>query len=286
MIVKRARLWPDSATILERSKYVFFQQWAELLRVKRTAMHDLDPTVIHDLRIVSRRFRAVLELFYPLVPKGSKTELRKNVRKLTRALAKLQNMDEAHTFFKLQEPMTLSLCRRITELRSTEEGNCLKALKGFYHNHLDREVHKMANGINEHSITKRNSISILAYFSDISIRQYMPIHQHLAGATLPEHQTTRRALRIAIKKWHHFFEIIAPILDCDYSKILAQLQEYQTLLERLNSITEFEELVRNVKLLPNERKYADTMLLEEENRLLKTFAELIERKPLAYTFLI
>src|ERR1035437_3204417 len=127
-----ARLWPDSATILERSRGVFFAQWEELLRLRRVVMKTSDQDDIHDLRVASRRVRAALELFYPFAPKGSKTELRKNIRKLTRILGGLRNIDEALLFFKSRAKTDISadkkLFNALSELRSGELKRIEKAL--------------------------------------------------------------------------------------------------------------------------------------------------------------
>ena len=280
------RLWPDSPTILERSKSVFLLHWNELLRLKREAMNCTTPTVVHELSHALYRFRAALELFYPLIPQDCKTELRQNIRKLTSALGKLRTYDEAAAFFESKEALTGPVCRRITELYAFEVEACTKALKGFYHNHFDREVRKMIGGINEASIIKRSSISLLAFFSDNSIRMFLPIHQNLSGVCLPVNRPSRQVLCTAIKKWHFFFEIIAPILERDYSKIIMQLTEYQLLLEKLTMITDFESLILDLKMLPTERAHQKVMLREEEQHLLTLLANLIEQKPLAYTFLI
>lgn len=287
---KPARLWPDSATILERSRGVFFAQWQELLRLRRVAMKTSDQDDIHDLRVASRRVRAALELFYPFAPKGSKTELRKNIRNLTRILGGLRNIDEALLFFKSRAITAISadkkLFNSLSELRSRELKRIEKALKAFDHRNLDRIVREIVSGLNEDSTTERNSISILAYFSEFSIRQYLPIHQLLAGSTAPEHRASRHALRIAIKKWRYFFEIIAQILDRDYTHILDLLKEYQSFLGRMNDIAVFEVLLGNLELPSNEREFVKKTLLAEDALLLEGFTELIERKPLAYAFLI
>jgi len=287
---KPARLWPDSATILERSRGVFFAQWEELLRLRRAVMKTSDIDDIHDLRVASRRFRAVLELFYPFVPKGPKTELRKSIRTLTRILGGLRNIDEALIFFQARVqadvPADTALLRALSRLRPGELKRIGKALKAFDHRHLDRMVRKMVAGVNEASITERNSISLLAYFSDVSIRQYLPIHRLLAVSTVPEHHASRHALRIAIKKWRYFFETIALILDRDYTPLLELLKEYQSLLGRMNDMAEFELLLGAMKLPPDQLEHATAILKAEDALLLESFTELIERKPLVYTFLI
>ncbi len=280
------RLWPDSQTILERSKNIFLLHWNELLRLKREAMNSTSPSVVNDLGNALYRFRAALELFYPLISQDSKAELRKSIRKLTHALGRLHHIDKTLVFCESHEPIIGSVCRIISKLHDTENEACTKVLKGFYHNHFNREIQKMIGGINEESIVKRNSISLLAYFSDSSIRMFLPIHQNLSGVCLPVNRASRETLCGAIKKWRYFFEIVALILERDYSKIIIQLTEYQSLLVQLNDVVEFELLIRGFKILPNERAYHEVMFREEEHRLLTQLAELIERKPLSYTFLI
>jgi len=287
---KPARLWPDSATILERFRSVCFAQWEELLRLRRAVIKTSDLDDIHDLRVASRRFRAALELMYPIAPKGSKAELRKSVRKLTRILGGLRNIDEAQIFFlsRVQTDITAdsTLSHKLSDLRAMELKRIEKALKSFDHRNLDRMVREMVAEINEETINERTGISMLAYFSDVSIERFMPIHQLLAVSTIPEHREPRHALRIAIKKLRYFLEIIAAVLDRDYTVCLELLKEYQSILGRMNDIAEFELLLGKLKLPADERAFLASTLLAEDSALLENFTELTEQKPLAYTFII
>jgi len=285
-----ALLPPDPATILERSRGVIFAQWEELLRLRRAVMKTSDPDDIHDLRVASRRLRAALELFCPFAPKESITGLRKSIRKLTRILGGLRNVDEAQLFFQSRTPPDISadnkLFHMLSESRTKELKRIGKALKAFDHHDLDRLVREMVAGLNEDCVTGRNRCSLLAYFSDVSIRLYLPIQQMLAVSTAPGQRASRHALRITIKKWRYFIEIIAQLLDRDYAHILEQLKEYQSILGRMNDIVEFELLLHNLDLTPDTREYVEATLQAEDALLLMNLAELIERKPLAYTFLI
>ena len=290
MTLNPTRLWPDSATIIERSRGVFVDQWGELLRLRRFVIKTSNRDDIHDLRVASRRFRAALDLFYPFVPKGSKTELRKSVRAFTRILGDLCTIDKALRFFQSRITTDVSadtnLVYALSELRSKELKRAGKALTAFDHRHLERIVRELAGGINVAAITERNSISLLAYFSEVSIRQYMPIHQLQLGATAPGQRVLRHARHRAIKKWGYFFEIIAQILDRDYRQTLDPIKEYQGLLGRMNDIAVFEGLISHLKLPPDERRHAEGALRAEDTLLLNQFSELIEQKPLTYTFLI
>ena len=288
MSTKPARLWPDSVTILERSRGVFFSQWQELLRLRRIAMKSFDIEDIHDLRVASRRFRAVLELFYPFTPKDSRADLRKKVRKLTQILGCLRNMDEALLFFqtRTEGSTDYKLFHAISKQRLSELKKIKKALTAFEHRKLDRMVREIVAMLKEDTITDRNSITLLAFFSDVSIRQFIPIHQLLAVSTKPEFTAQRHALRIAIKKWRYFFEIIAQILDRDYTPHIGLLREYQAILGRMNDIAEFRLLLSNLELPKDEQEYAEEIFLKEDTLLLENFTKLVERKQLTYTFLI
>jgi CHAD domain-containing protein len=290
MPAKPERLPPDSATILERSRGVFFAQWEELLRLRRTVLKTSDLDDIHDLRVASRRFRAELELFSPFATKSFITELKKNVRKLTQSLGGLRNLDEAQLFFQSktspESSTDTTLYQAISGLRTRELRRIEKTLKLFDYRNLDRLVREVVAGLGEECITDRNRFSLLAYFSDVSIRLYLPIHQLQAVSTEPGHRASRHALRIAIKKWRYFFEIISQVLERDYAHILELLKEYQSILGRMNDIVEFELLLHNLELTPDVREYAEATLLAENDLLLENLTELVERKPLAYTFLI
>jgi len=253
-------------------------------------MKTSDPDDIHDLRVASRRFRAALELYYPLAPKGSKTKLRKSVQNLTRILGGLRNIDEARLFFRSRVIMADSdddrICRIFSDLRPRELNRIIKTIKAFDHHKLDLIVREMVAGLNQERIAIRNRFSLLAYFSEMSIKRFLPIHQLLAVSTVPGHHEARHALRIAIKKWRYFLEIISQVLGSDYSRILEQLREYQSLLGRMNDIVVFGEMLGNLELSVGEQEHANAVLKQEEELLQASFEELIGRDPITYTFLI
>jgi CHAD domain-containing protein len=265
-------------------------QWQELLRLgeKVTATMALDD--IHDLRVASRRFRAALELFCPFAPKRYGVELKQGIRSLTRMLGVLRNIDEALLFFGSRAPgggpSDTTLCQRLSALRAREAKRMDKALKAFDRRTLDRMVRKMAVRLKGRSIARQHQGSLPAYFSDVSISLYLKTLPLFAVATAPEQLESRHALRIAIKKWRYFLEIVAPILDRDGIHLLELLKEYQSLLGRMNDIVEFQRLTGDLKLPKAERNVAEAALRDEDHLLLARFEELAARKPLSYTFLV
>jgi CHAD domain-containing protein len=286
------QLPPDPAVILERSRGVLFAQWQELLRLRREVQKTADQDDIHDLRVASRRFRAALSLCRPFAPKCAIRALQKSIRSVTQALGALRNIDEALAFFRLHDSATVDhsldsrLSRALTELRSNELKRIKKVLDAFKARELDRQVRGIVARLNREQIAESNRFSLVAYFSDVSIRLFLPIHRLLSIAAVPGNRSARHALRIAIKKWRYFFEIISPILDRDHTSVLDLLKEYQSVLGSMNDIVEFEILLNKLKLPTPVRESASGIFLAEDALLLEKFSALIEQKPLSYTFLL
>ena len=284
------QLWPETETILERSRGIFLTQWEELLRLRRAVLRGSDPAVIHDLRVATRRLRVAIKLLGPISAKTPRTALKKGVRLLTRCLGELRNVDEALLFFqsRLQSgiPGENKLCRRLSRLRTKELKRMKKALIAFDYEHLDGIMGELVVKLTEDVSTARQKLSLPAYFSNTSIEHYQPVQRLLSASTSLENRESRHALRIAIKKWRYFLEIVSPVLNRDYASLLELLKAYQSILGKLNDVSTFETLLTTLKLAPDDRDNARKLLLAEDAILLKHFRELVEHKPLGYKFLI
>lgn len=278
----------ESAAMLERSRCVVLSQWEELLLLRRAVLKTSNLDDIHDLRVASRRFRAVLGLFAPLTRAGSVVELNKCVRKLTRVLGGLRNIDEALLFFQSRTAPEITddnrLCSLLPEMRTVELSRIHKTLKAFDHKHLERTVLEIAAGLSGGRIRGLKKNSLTAYLSGVSVKLFQHINDLTPTATVPEQRESRHALRIAIKKWRYFFEIISPVIERDYCSVLGQLKEYQTILGRMNDVAEFDLLCRSLKLSPVEHEDIEKILLAEDQLLLESFAALVEHKPFTYTY--
>lgn len=286
MTKKPEKSTPDLSVVQERFSGVFLAHWEELLRLRRVVLKTSDLDDIHDLRVASRRFRAVLDLYCRLSSKNAKSGLKKSVRKLTRTLGGLRNLDEAGIFFQARtgtDAFADSVPgRTLSGLRSRELKRMGKALISFEHHKLDCIVRKMVTKMNLDRITERNNLSIQTFFSEVSAGLYRPIQEALPVSTIPGHRAERHSLRISIKKWRYFLEIMAQVLARDYSSVLEQLKEYQSYLGRMNDIVEFEILLRGLKLPISDLDHAQALLAAEDASLLAGFRELVERNPLKH----
>lgn len=272
----------NQAAVMERMQEIMLTQWHELLRLRDEVLINSDVEAIHDLRVVSRRFRAALQLFDPWLPPKATARLKKSTRKLTRVLGGLRNIDEALLFFREHLPANTGnhICRKLSPLRSNERELVTHALTSFDHRDCGRMLKKAAAQMTAKHIAACGNDSLASYFTGISHRRFQPVHKLLPVAMIPAEHASRHALRIAIKKWRYFFEIAAPVTGQDYDAILGQLKEYQTILGRMNDLTEFGALCGRLKLTRRERNCIEDTLRTEEELLLRNLTELIDRTPL------
>ena len=277
-----------SAAMLTRSQGIILEQWQELLRLRKSVLKTSDLDAIHDLRVASRRFRAALELFEPWIAPKRTAPLTKNIKKLTRVLGELRNIDEALLFFPPRIPAESAggyqLRYLLTQMRRGELAHIEEVLKAFDHRRLNRIVRKAVSGLAERYSATSGSVSLPDYFADTCGRRFQHIHDLLPAAPHPENREPRHALRIAIKKWRYFFEITAQALKSDCSGILGQLKEYQTILGSMNDVAEFGILCSDLALSRREHRFIEATLQAEDELLLQKLTELIRLKPLAYTF--
>ncbi|MDD2583108.1 MAG: CHAD domain-containing protein, partial [Desulfuromonadaceae bacterium] len=197
--------------------------------------------------------------------------------------------DEALLFFRLHTPAESAggyqLCYLLTQMRGGELARVKESLTAFDRHRLNRTVRKAAARLGEHRITAGKTHLLPTYFSDTCIRLYQPIHDLLPLATSPEQRKSRHLLRIAIKQWRYFFEIVAPVLESDAGSILGLLKEYQTLLGQMNDVAVFGALCDSLTLSRREQRLVETTLRNEDELLLQKLTGLIKQKPLTYTFL-
>ncbi len=288
MTPRALRPMSDTEIILDRFRDIFLVQWEELLDLRQKVLKTSDPDDIHDLRVASRRFRAIMRLYEHLTRSESNAKLNKNVRKLTQTLGGLRNIDEALLFFRSRTSSGFSadhpIFKILSEARALELSRISAALKTFNHLQLDIVVRGLAAGFTPECTPAGEKGSLPACFSDLSIELYKPIYRLSAVSTVPNQHESRHALRIGIKKWRYFLEIAAQVLDCDYTPVLRLLKDYQSVLGRMNDIAEFAVLCRNLALPLSEQEFVSELLETEDELLLGEFIKLAELKPLTYTF--
>lgn len=274
--------------MLERAGTVFYSHWEEMLRLRRVVLKGGSQEDIHDLRVASRRFRAAFALLEPLTHPGAARIVVRRVRRITRTLGALRNLDEALAFFTAHagenEPSTL--LKWLARLRKKEQRQVLAKLKEFKPRKLDPLVREMVAGLSLESLHNDKQPQFSAYLSNTSLRLFGAIQTQLPEAMVVTNTEERHALRIAIKKWRYFLEIVGRIVEQDYGSLLERLKAYQSLLGSMNDMTAFARLCREADLKPSRLRKVEQLLDQERDRLWNEFVALAAAEPLAYTIKI
>ena len=272
--------------MLKRSRNALLSQWEELLRLRLVVLKNCEHEDIHDLRVASRRFRAALNLLGPLCAGNNVQKVTKIVRRLTRELGNLRNLDEALLFFGSCAGQTslTSLLNQLADMRESERRKVIKALKGFRPGKLAPLVSGLAAGLKTKNIQKLGIPSLPSYLSNTSDGLFGNIQTLLPSALRPENSEERHALRIAFKKLRYFLEIVSRIMERDCEAILEQLKKYQTLLGSMNDMQVFALLCSESGAPAEDLAAAEQIIILENARLFGEFVALVKAAPLDYTF--
>jgi CHAD domain-containing protein len=267
----------------EQAGIVLFSQWNEFCRVKVVVIghHDMDS--IHDLRVASRRMRATLGLFAPFISGKLLKTLSKKIRRITRELGHVRNIDEAIIYFNSLPTAFPMLAKGLRKAREREITAVIKVLKAFPCQNMDKKLRETVAELAGRSPDDNLDHLLPAYLSETSLQRYQALHDLLASASIPENVEIRHGLRIAIKKWRYLLETIGQVCGQDYGATLETLKEYQTVLGNLNDMVEFGALSDRMTLPAEETKAIRTALDQDTARYLARFIEVASSRPLQYT---
>lgn len=242
-----------------------------------------DTDSIHDLRVASRRMRATVGLFEPFIAGKTVKYTSRELRRVTRELGRLRNIDEAIIYFGAHAEPFSTLNGMLPAAREEEMKVVTDVLKSFPRGEMDRIV-RMA--VAELAGVAHDDQALPVYLSETSIQRYQSVHDLLLPATIPENMEIRHRLRIAIKKWRYLLETLGQVCQCDYSATLWTLKEYQTLLGCLNDMVEFGVLCDSLDLPKAEAREVVQTLARDSAAYLARFIETAESRTLQYTFIL
>lgn len=276
---------PDSRRLLEAFAACLVSRWDDLLKMRHQALHQFETDQIHDLRVASRRLRSAIEQLGPFIGTERMERLRRPIRRLTRELGNLRNLDEARRYFAdVDLPDGCApLLYELQQQRRRESRRALKLLVELDCMKLERQVRSAGTAL----VTPENIASqgILAVLAERNLQLYQTVHGLLPLVAAPEMGAERHALRIAIKKWRYFTELLHAMLGYGQQPLLTLLRQYQSVLGDLQDRAVYAELLHDVADLPEPVRLAlQERIVREQRRLLKKFCGLLDTRPLRYHF--
>lgn len=239
---------------------------------------------IHDLRVASRRLRGAIDQLGPCIGAERMERLQRPIKRLTRKLGVLRNLDEAQLYFENKGNQGLeSLLVSLRNQRRQEAATTKQMLERVDCMKLERKIRSAAGTV----VTPDNIASqgLLAILSERNLELYRPIHALVPLAAGPKMVEERHSLRIALKKWRYFNELLHDMLGKQQSALLDLLRQYQALLGDMNDREVFTVLLDEAADLPETvRDAIKNDIVREQRKLLKKLCVLLDTKPLAYQF--
>ena len=280
------RLADRNNLLCECAGTILHDQWAEFNRLREMVLTGQEPDTVHDLRVASRRLRATLRLLEPFISRKRVTFIAVRIRRLTRGLGRLRNIDEGVLFFSTAATELDGVVGPLGDERKRERARIVTMLKRFPHHSVDRVVRHCIAELVGAAATSRRAPVLSVYLSGVVFTGFLEINHLLPTAVLPVNREPRHALRIAIKKWRYNLETISRMVDKDYGVVLELLKEYQSLLGRMNDLVEFGELCTILDLDTDCRVRIDDCLNHAGEKFLRCFCALAEARPLHCTLLL
>lgn len=273
---------PAARLLQGRLEQALHDQWHELLCQRQRAQNGCGQEAIHDLRVASRRLRTMIELLAPLSSADQLRRLRRPLRRLTRELGQLRNLDEAYHYLAgLQDDGLTPLIAQLAEQRRQERRRIGQLLEELPVKQLHRRLEQITQRLN---ITDTfGPGGLISRLAERNLVLYRPIHHLLQLPELAEQAEQRHTLRIAIKKWRYFSELLAQLWARRQDRLVALLKLYQGLLGELNDREVFQALVRTTGQLDPQVRERVLLAIEAQHRqLLNDFKLLLTRQPLQY----
>lgn len=275
---------PAARLLLERLGRAQHDQWQELLVQRQLVLAGCSHEAIHDLRVACRRLRTTIELLPLMIDTEQVRRLRRPIRRLTRELGQLRNLDEAHHYLTgLNDDGLAPLTRQLAQQRRQECTRIRHLLKGLPHERLQRLFERAGQQFS--GTEAAPPLTVVSWLEERNLVLYRPIHQLLQLPELAEQAEQRHTLRIAIKKWRYFSELLALLWGRRQDRLTALLKLYQGLLGELNDRELLLTLVRDAeRLAPPVRDRVLLMIEAQHRQLICDFKQLLAQQPLQYQF--
>lgn len=273
---------PADQLLLERLQHALFDQWRELLRQRQLVLDHGEQEAIHDLRVASRRLRTVLELLPPWIGSKRMRRLRRPIRGLTRELGQLRNLDEAHSYLLgLQDDGLTPLLASLEQQRRRERKRVRRLVEELPCKRLQQRL--VEAGQQVYNPQRPGSAALISQLATRNLDLFRPIYQLQLLPELAEQPEQRHTLRIAVKKWRYFNELLTLLREARQDRLVTLLKQYQTLLGELNDREVFLSLVNDDKrLAPQERQRVSRLISAQHRQLVTDFSLLLRQQPLQY----
>jgi adenylate cyclase len=211
-----------------------------------------DPEYIHQMRVATRRLRAALRLFGPLLPAGFADPLLDPLRELMAVLGHARDLDvllaeiaEPVLQALPDEPRLAALVGVITERGFDTRQVALRFLRSPRHGSIVLQALATLHGQEKvGSGETANTALTLIDFAESRLRRLRKKVLALAAAARIDNPSSLHALRIGIKRLRYALEFFTPLASPKaMRRMLAHLTSLQNTLGQINDLASAGELL-------------------------------------------
>jgi len=251
---KTVPMAPDDAP-LEAFRKIAFATLEHLQSNLHGATISSDPEFIHQMRVATRRLRAALRLFAPVLPAALAEDLVPELRTLTTRLGQARDLDVLLTEIATpvmralpDEPRLAALAGAITDRQDSARAAAVRHLQSVAHGRLVLQatalLHRQpflapAEGVPAPSET-------VCEFAAARLKRLRKKVLGLAAAASIDDPASLHSLRIGIKRLRYALEFFTPLATGrTLQRLLAQLAQMQDELGQLNDLANAGLLLMN-----------------------------------------
>ncbi|MEM9622145.1 MAG: CHAD domain-containing protein [Pseudomonadota bacterium] len=242
------------------------ETWSALARISLTAVHDdlercadfawegMHPEGVHQMRIATRRLRALLKLFAALLPTDAARQLQRSSRQLTTALGKVRDLDvHLHQLQQHNRSIPARYILRIQRLRQRQHTHLRQHLDTHFAT-LQHSLSELITGIPERDDSLATGLR----------QQFQPFLTHLLKRGRRKDLLNPRQLhqfRLMLKTVVYQLVILAP-----YHPLLASMHKRATRLQR--NLGHLQDGQMAMRLIQDNKLNTDGQQLDKLQRVL------------------
>jgi len=235
----------DPATAFDRIALACLDQ---IQRNHAGASTSKDPEYIHQMRVATRRLRAALRLFAPLLPPDYPAPIIAALRELMGILGQARDMDVLFCEIAQpvldalpDEPRLAALVGIITERRFDRRHAAVDFLQSP---RFGLHLLETLSAIHARPALNNETATCLATFASERLKRLRRKVQMLAAAAQVDDPASLHALRIGIKRLRYALEFFAPLAPPKATgRLLGQLAGLQETLGKINDLANAGELL-------------------------------------------
>ncbi|TRZ96742.1 MAG: CHAD domain-containing protein [Rhodocyclaceae bacterium] len=219
------------------------------------AIKSNDPEFIHQMRVATRRLRAALRLFAPLLPAGLAEELVPELRTLTTRLGQARDLDVLLTEIATpvmralpDEPRLAALAGAITDRQYSARAAAVRHLQSIAHGRLVLQATALLHRP-PFLVPVGGAAGLTETVGDFAAARLKRLRKKvlgLAAAASIDDPASLHSLRIGIKRLRYALEFFSPLAaGRPLQRLLARLVQMQDELGQLNDLANAGLLLMN-----------------------------------------